>query len=36
MVLSLSLTLLVAGVGANHVDDAATTHDLAVLADLLN
>jgi len=32
----LPLTLLVAGVGANDVHHTAATHDLAVLADLLN
>jgi hypothetical protein len=32
----LSLTLLVALVGADDVDDAPAAHDLAVLADLLD
>src|SRR5262245_57909981 len=32
----LTLTLLVARVGADDVDDAAAAHDLAVLADLLD
>jgi hypothetical protein len=32
----LTLALLVARVGADDVDDAATAHDLAVLADLLD
>jgi hypothetical protein len=32
----LALTLLVARVGADDVDHAATAHDLAVLADLLD
>jgi hypothetical protein len=32
----LALTLLVARVGADDIDDAATAHDLAVLADLLD
>jgi hypothetical protein len=36
MLLPLSLALLVAGVGTDHVNDAATAHDLAVLADLLD
>jgi hypothetical protein len=36
MLLPLSLPLLVTGVGADHVDHAATAHDLAVLADLLD
>jgi hypothetical protein len=36
MLLPLSLPLLVAGVGANHIDHAPTAHDLAVLADLLD
>jgi hypothetical protein len=32
----LALTLLVARVRANDIDDAATAHDLAVLADFLD
>src|SRR5262245_32576545 len=32
----LTLALLVARVGANDIDDAATAHDLAVLADFLD
>jgi len=36
MMLPLSLALLVAGVGTDHVDHASTAHDLAVLADLLD
>jgi len=32
----LALTLLVTRVSANYIDDAATAHDLAVLADLFN
>src|SRR5687768_997562 len=32
----LTLALLVPGIGADDVDHAATAHDLAVLADLLN
>jgi hypothetical protein len=32
----LALTLLVASVGTNDIDHAATAHDLAVLADLLD
>jgi hypothetical protein len=36
MILPLPLALLVAGVGTDHVDDAPTAHDLAVLADLLD
>src|SRR5215510_9578909 len=31
-----TLALLVAGVGADHVDHPAAAHDLAVLADLLD
>jgi hypothetical protein len=31
-----TLALLVPGVGADHVNDATTAHDLAVLADLLD
>jgi hypothetical protein len=36
MLLPLSLPLLVPGVGTDHVYDAATAHNLAVLADLLD
>jgi hypothetical protein len=32
----LALTLLMARVGTDHVDDASAAHDLAVLADLLD
>jgi hypothetical protein len=35
-VLALTLTLLVALVGANDVNDAPAAHDLAVFADLLD
>jgi hypothetical protein len=35
-VLALTLTLLVALVGANDVNNAPTAHDLAVFADLLD
>jgi hypothetical protein len=36
MLLPLSLPLLVPCVGTDHVDHAATAHDLAVLADFLD
>jgi hypothetical protein len=34
--LALALALLVPGIRADDVNDAATAHDLAVLADLLD
>lgn len=32
----LALSLFVAGIGANHSDDAFAPHDFAVLAEFLN